>query len=98
MNKIIYGLIIINLMSCKQVNSTGEKTVTQGEDTISSINISTSKIDTLHLLSESGDENKRDVLFKASGIEPGWYLEMSLVKLKLILNYGKDSLLIKDDL
>jgi uncharacterized membrane protein len=80
------------LLSCTQVNSNGEKTITQGEDTISSIEISTSKIDALNSLAEMDEEETSTLLFKAFGIEPGWFAEFYSNKLRLVVDYGKDSL------
>ena len=84
------------LVSCTQVNSTGEKTITQGDDTLSSLEISTSKIDALNSLSEIDEIETSNLLFKATGIEPGWFAEFYNNKLRLVIDYGKDSLILEN--
>lgn len=42
-------------------------------------------------------ENTSRLFFKASGTEPGWSLEMYTDKLRLLLDYGKDSVIIADN-
>ncbi len=92
--KVILGFSAIVLVSCTQVNSTGEKTVTQGDDTVSSIEISTSKVDVLNSLAEMDETETSTLLFKATGIEPGWLAEFYNNKLRLVVDYGKDSLIL----
>lgn len=94
--QLLFSISSFLLLSCTQVNSNGEKTITQGDDTISSVEISTSKIDTLNSLSEMDEEETSILLFKASGIEPGWFAEFYSNKLRLVLDYGKDSLVMND--
>jgi uncharacterized membrane protein len=92
---ILFFLAFGALVSCTQVNSNSEKTITQGGDTVSSLEISTSKIEALASLAEI-DEPKINVLkFIASGIEPGWFAEVYENKLRLLVDYGKDSLVIE---
>jgi uncharacterized membrane protein len=92
--KVVLGFSAIVLVSCTQVNSTGEKTVTQGDDTVSSIEISTSKVDALNSLAEMDETETSTLLFKATGIEPGWLAEFYNNKLRLVVDYGKDSLIL----
>lgn len=94
--QLLFSISSFALLSCTQVNSNGEKTITQGDDTISSVEISTSKIDALNSLSEMDEEETSILLFKASGIEPGWFAEFYSNKLRLVLDYGKDSLVMND--
>lgn len=83
--------------ACTQVNSNAEKTITQGDDTVASLEISTSKVDALNTLAEMDEEAAPSkLLFKASGIEPGWFAEFYTDKLRLLVDYGKDSLIISD--
>lgn len=90
----LLGLTAFILVSCTQVNSTGEKTITQGDDTVSSIEISTSKVDALNTLAEMDETETSKLLFKASGTEPGWFAEIYNNKLRLVVDYGKDSLIL----
>lgn len=82
------------LVSCTQVNTTGEKTITQGGDTESEVNISLSKIEALNSLAEMDEEQTHKMVFKASGTEPGWFAEVYDNKLRLLVDYGKDSLIL----
>ncbi|MES2513699.1 MAG: hypothetical protein V4580_06115 [Bacteroidota bacterium] len=80
------------LVSCTQVNTNGDKTITQGDDTLAEVDISLSKMDAVEELSNIEDEPKKDkVVFKASGTEPGWFAEISNLKIRVVLDYGKDS-------
>ncbi len=45
---------------------------------------------------ESEKESKNDLLFKASGSEPGWLAEYYTDKFRLVVDYGKDSLIIQN--
>lgn len=98
MNKLIICAITAFLLSaCTQVNSKGEKTITEGDDTISTIDISVSKTGGLvDLVEEVEKAESPKLLFKASGSEPGWFGEIYNNKLRLIVDYGKDSLIIED--
>ncbi len=91
---IIVSVITLFLISCTQVNTTGEKTVTQGGDTIAEVDISLSKYDAITELAEIDEEQTQKLLFKASGIEPGWFAEVYNNKLRLVVDYGEDSLIL----
>ncbi len=93
---IIFCSAIIALTACTQVNSSSEKTITQGQDTISNVEISTSKVDALNTLAEMDEAQPSKLLFKASGTEPGWFAEFYSDKLRLVVDYGKDSLIMLD--
>ncbi len=93
----LIGLTALFLVSCTQVKTTTDKTITQDGDTVAEVDISLSKMDAVEELSKIEDEAKEDrILFKANGIEPGWFAEISASKLRLVLDYGKDSLIIND--
>ena len=95
LNTIIISSCVLALVSCSQVNSQGEKTITQNGDTISDVEISLSKTDALVDLVEKIEASDNDkLLFKAHGSEPGWYTEVYNSKLKLVVDYGKDSVLL----
>lgn len=86
------------LSACKDVNSHSDTAVTTGADTITEAEISVSKTDALiNAVEELSKEPESKLLFKASGFEPGWLLSIHTDKLKLISDYGKDSILINDD-
>ena len=54
-------------------------------------------IDTGTPVVETKTENNSKLFFKASGTEPGWSLEIYADKLQLLLDYGKDSIIIADN-
>lgn len=94
---LIFGTAIVMLMACTDVNTNGEKTITQDGDTISNVEISVSKVDALaNLLEEDESNEESELLFKAHGSEPGWLADVYNNKLRLVLNYGKDSLWVDD--
>lgn len=90
---ILIGSISFTLISCTQVNSNGEKTITQNGDTVTEVGISLNKYDAITELAEI--EDPQELLFKASGTEPGWIAEVYNNKLRLVVDYGKDSLIIE---
>lgn len=100
MKKLIISLSIVSLTACTQVNSESEKNVTHGDDTVSTVDISMGKTDALvnavEELSKEETPESPKLIFKASGTEPGWFGEIYTNKLRLVVDYGKDSLLIED--
>ncbi|MCD6019591.1 MAG: hypothetical protein K0S53_2712 [Bacteroidetes bacterium] len=95
MKKIILsGIVMLAMFSCTQVNSNGEKTITKGGDTVADVDISLSKLDAINELAEIKDPS--ELLFRASGTEPGWFAEFYNDKLRLVVDYGKDSIWIED--
>lgn len=91
---IVVSVITLFLVSCTQVNTTGEKTITQDSDTVAEVDISLSKYDAITELAEIDEEKTQALLFKASGIEPGWFAEIYDNKLRLVVDYGEDSLIL----
>jgi uncharacterized membrane protein len=87
-------LTLIIFTSCTQVNSTGEKTITQGEDTVSDVNISLSKMDAVEELSNVTEEST-ELVFKAGGTEPGWSAEFYKDRIFIVADYGTDKITIK---
>lgn len=95
MKKIILsGILALAMISCTQVNSNADKTITKGGDTVADVDISLSKLDAINELAEIKDPS--ELLFKASGTEPGWFAEFYNNKLRLVVDYGKDSIWIDD--
>ena len=98
MKKIVIPVIIfVALSACNQLNTKGDENIKLGEDTVSNVDISISKLDALSNLAE--DEKPVDnhaLVFTAHGSEPGWYAQFYNNHLKLVVDYGKDSILIND--
>ncbi len=97
MKKIILPCFVslLFLASCTQVNSTGEKTITQGEDTVSDVNISLSKMDAVEELANMKEEGTAKLLFKASGSEPGWYAEFYSDRVFVVAEQGAAKITVK---
>lgn len=94
---ILLSSTLFAFIACTQVTTTGEKNITQGGDTVASVDISTSKVDALNTLAEMDEETEPSkLLFKASGTEPGWFAEFYNNKLRLVVDYGKDSLIMNN--
>lgn len=93
---LIACLITLFLVSCTDVNSSDEKTIKQGDDTVSEVEVSVSKLDALTNLVEEEAKKDQKIVFKASGFEPGWFAEFYEHKLRLVVDYGKDSVIIDD--
>lgn len=91
---ILIGFTALFLVSCTQVNTSSDKAITQGGDTVAEVDISLSKMDLVEELSNIEEPKENKILFKASGTEPGWFAEISELKLRLVVDYGKDSLII----
>ncbi len=89
----LLGLSLVFLVSCTQVNSSGEKTVTKDGDTVADVDISLSKMDMVEELSKIDEPEADKIVFRASGTEPGWFAEISKQKIRIVLDYGKDSLI-----
>lgn len=92
----LIGLTALFLISCTQVNSNGEKNITQGGDTVGEVDISLSKWDAVEELSKIDEPAENKLLFKASGSEPGWLLEISEHKIRVVVDYGKDSIIMEN--
>ncbi len=86
---------LLLLASCTQVNSNGEKTITQGEDTVSDVNISLSKMDAVEELANMKEEGTAQLLFKASGSEPGWTAEFYTDRIFIVADQGTDKITVK---
>jgi uncharacterized membrane protein len=93
---ILLGLSFLSLVSCTQVNTTDEKTVTNDGDTVADVDISVSKLDALTNLVEEEAKKDERIIFKASGTEPGWTAQFNNHQLKLVIDYGKDSVVVDD--
>ncbi len=95
----ILSLIItaFYLSACTQINSNSDKSITKGGDTVADVDISLSKFDAIEELAAIEEPTKNTIIFKASGIEPGWFAEFDANKLRLVVEYGQDSVLLNQD-
>ncbi len=92
MKKLITAIALLNLcFTCATPKTDEGKT----EDT--SIGLSKTEQLIEHIEPIKPEQVTAKLLFTANGSEPGWYAEFYNTKLKLVLNYGKDSVLITDN-
>lgn len=95
MKKLIIAIALLNLCFTCSEPKTDEQVQKEDEST----EIGLSKTEQLVEITEPVKEEvvASKLLFKASGTEPGWYAEFYNNKIKLVVDYGKDSLLINDN-
>ena len=100
MKKIILSLATFALLqSCNQSKTTANKNVTVGEDTVAEVDFAITKLDQIAEIAEVSTESKKQehkLLFVAHGTEPGWFAQFYTDKLRVLVDYGKDSILIDD--
>lgn len=99
MNKIILSISTILLItSCNQIKTSDSKNITMGEDTVAEMDIAISKLDQIAEIAKEPEAEKQEqkLLFAAHGTEPGWFAQFYNNKLRLLVDYGKDSVLIND--
>ena len=90
MKKIFLIIICAIFFSCGQVDN---KNNLSGDST--EVNLPTSKLEALTELSEVEPESK--LLFSGFGSEPGWILEIFNNSIRVVVDYGKDSLIVNED-
>ena len=78
-----------------RVTSTGDKTIKQGQDTLSDVNISLSKLDAVEELSNMKEGGTSELVFKASGSEPGWTADFYKDRIFIVADQGSDKITIK---
>lgn len=78
------------LTACQQTQTSGEKNIVVANDTVSKIDISVHRTETV-LPANDTTEKKSVLLMKLRGTEPGWYGEVYNDHLLLLVDYGKDS-------
>ncbi len=98
MKKIILSCATFALLySCNQSKTTANKNVTVGEDTVAEVDFAITKLDQIAEIAEGTAESKEHkLLFAAHGTEPGWFAQFYTDKLRVLVDYGQDSVLIDD--
>ena len=85
--------IVIGFTNCDQVAKIDAQMDADSTDVANEIADLTGTLQAIERLAEDGES---ELIFKASGTEPGWIAEYYTDKFKLIVDYGKDSLIIKN--
>jgi uncharacterized membrane protein len=92
MKKIFHNIVLISVLTaCTSVHTEGAKEIRKGEDTVAKVHVEVS----------GGEMNERkmknnNLRFEAHGTEPGWFIQISDSKLRLLADYGTDSVIIED--
>lgn len=94
MKKIFLLIITIGFLSCEQIEKLDAQMEPDSTDIANEIADIKTKMDAVEALSKEG---KPVLLLKAFGTEPGWLMEIYPSFMKVLFNYGQDSLLISDD-
>lgn len=100
MKKLILSCATLVVMfSCNQSKTSDSKSVTVGNDTVADVDIAITKLDQIAEIADDSHETvakPHQLLFTAHGSEPGWFAQFYNDKLRLLVDYGKDSVLIDD--
>lgn len=91
MKKLLYTFLIAVCFGCES----NDKTTNQATDS-NEAEMPTSKLEALVEL-EKVDDTESKLLFSGFGSEPGWTLEIYSNKIRVLVNYGKDSLIVNED-
>ena len=89
----LFVVSVIGLMGCEQIEKIDKQMDADSTDIANEIADMTGTLQALEKITEVGES---ELLFKASGSEPGWIAEYYTDKFRLIVDYGKDSLIIKN--
>ena len=85
--------IAIGFMNCEQIEKIDAQMDADSTDIANEL---ADMGGTLQAIEKLAQEGESELIFKASGTEPGWTAEYFTDKFKLVVDYGKDSLIIKN--
>lgn len=94
MKKLSFAIIISFFLGCEQIEKIDKQLEPDSTDVANEISDITKEMSAVEHLSKAGDSK---LIFKAFGSEPGWTMEIYPTHIKMMLNYGQDSLWINDD-
>lgn len=95
MKRIFLALVVFGLLSsCEQIEKLDKQMEPDSTDVANEIADIKTKMDAVEMLAKEGQSV---LILKAFGTEPGWLMEIYPSYMKVLFNYGKDSLLISDD-
>jgi uncharacterized membrane protein len=90
LKKLFVLVLVIGLMACEQIEKIDKM---MDADSAEVANEIAELSGTLAAVERLAAEGESKLLFKASGTEPGWIAEYYNDKFKLVVDYGKDSLM-----
>lgn len=85
-------VIAVGLIGCEQIEKIDKMMDADSTEVAHDIE----ELKSLGTLERMTAEGESELLFKASGTEPGWIAEYYTDKFRLIVDYGKDSLIIRN--
>ena len=85
--------IVIGFTNCDQVAKIDKQMDADSTDIANEVS---DMGGTLQAIAKLTEESKSELIFVARGSEPGWVAEYYTDKFKLVTDYGKDSLVIKN--
>lgn len=86
------AVLTVGLIGCEQIEKIDRQMDADSTDVANEIE----DLKSLGTLERMTAEGESELLFKASGTEPGWIAEYYTDKFRLIVDYGKDSLIIRN--
>jgi uncharacterized membrane protein len=84
--------IVIGFMNCEQIAKIDAQMDADSTEVAHDIE----ELRSLGTLERMTAEGESELLFKASGSEPGWIAEYYTDKFRLVVDYGQDSLIIRN--
>jgi uncharacterized membrane protein len=91
MKKIFHTIsLILMITACNSVRTEGETEITKGNDTVANLKVEVSNEGMNRKM------NDNNLLFEGRGTEPGWFIQIYEGKLRLLVDYGADSVIIAD--
>lgn len=87
------AVVVIGFMNCEQIAKIDAQMDADSTDIANEL---ADMGGTLQAIEKLAQEGESELIFKASGTEPGWTAEYFTDKFKLVVDYGKDSLIIEN--
>lgn len=92
---LVFAAMIIVSTSCEQIEKIDKQMDADSTDIANEIS-DAGVTNTLEAVERLANDGYSEILFKASGTEPGWTAEYYTDKFRLVVDYGKDSLIIRN--
>jgi uncharacterized membrane protein len=89
MKKTLVVLLAFSLLSCEQIEKIDAQMDADSTDIANELAEMSGTLGVVERLT-----HESEVLFQAVGSEPGWYAEFHTDKFRMLMNYGKDSIVL----
>lgn len=90
--KLSAAVLVVGLMSCEQIAKIDAQMDADSTDVANEI----ADLKNMGLVEKLAEEGESELIFVARGSEPGWLAEYYTDKFRLLVDYGKDSLIIQN--